>query len=124
IFERVGYERFLKPEYVVVLEHLRGVQRPLVAVLPVSVAAASVHHELVLRSDGFARGADDRLVGRGVATAKRPPPDLERTKALRLHTQKVIAQLRRFVHEQRRIWLHALPVTSAEQSPDRLPRRL
>ena len=124
VLERVGIERLLEPVHVVVGEHLRGVERPLVAVRPEGIAAAGIDHQARVRADGLARGPDDRLIRGGIAPAERPPADLERAEALRLHREQVIAQLRRLVHQQRGVGLHALAVASAEQPADRLARRL
>ena len=122
VFERVGRERFFKPMHIVVSQHLRGVERPLVAVGPVRITAARIDHELVVRAHGFACRFYNGLIGGGIATTKRPPADLEGTKALRLHLQQMIAKLLRLIHEQGCVGLHALTIATAEQPSDWLSR--
>ena len=103
VLERVGVQRLLEPGDVVGGEHLRGAQRPLVAVGPEGVAAAGVDHQQRGCAQRVARGAHDRLVQRGIAAAKRPPADLEGAKALLLDLREMLAQRPGLVHQQGRV---------------------
>src|SRR5262245_9797103 len=82
--EIVRTQRFLEPGHVILLEHPRGVDRPLVTMRPKSVRATGVHHQLAPRANRVARASHNGLVGVRIAPPERSPTDLERSKSPRL----------------------------------------
>ena len=82
-FQIVRRQRFLEPDDVVVGEHLRRFQRPLVAVRPKLLAAAGIDHQLDVRPDRVAGRLDQQLVGAAIAPAERTPAQLDRLEAAR-----------------------------------------
>ena len=73
VVEGVGRQRLLEPADVVLGEHVRRPERPLVAVRPERVAAAGIDHQRDVRPDRLARAAHDRLVRRGARRARTDP---------------------------------------------------
>src|SRR5207244_9944190 len=95
-------------------------QRPLVAVRPKLLAAASVDHDLDVGSDRVAGGLDEQLVRFRVAPTEGSPAELDRAKAARDRGLQLFAQARRLVEEDGAIRLDALAIATAEEPRDRL----
>ena len=82
------------------------------------ITPTGIDHQTRFRANGFAGGFHNGFIGCRIAATKRSPANLERTKALRLDCQQMSSQLVRLIHQQRRIRLHALPVTTSQKPPD------
>ena len=110
--------------HVVLGEHPRGLQRPLVAVGPHGVRAAGIDHDLAVRAGLLARRGDDRLVHRGVDAAEGAPSNLEGAEAAVFGVSHALLHLVWLGHQQRAVGAHALAVAPAQQPRDGLLRQL
>jgi len=124
VFQVIGAQRLLEPVYAVVGQHPCTTQRPRITALPVGVAAAGVHHQLVVVPDNLAGGGHDLLIQLVADAAEGTPAHLEGAEALLLPHLQFVAQRGRLVHQQRGIGPDPFPVTPAEQAADRLSRDL
>src|SRR5262249_55299487 len=119
-FQVVGWQRLLEPDDVVVGEHLRRLQGPLVTVWPELLAAAGVHHQFDAGADGVAGGADQLFVRLAVAPAERAPAELDGLETAGDGLAQRLAQWFRLVEENGAVGLDAVAVAAAEQAVDRL----
>src|SRR5205823_14820767 len=108
----------LEPDDIVPRQHLRGPQRPLVAVRPEGVAAAGIDHQLHTGADRLARRADEELVGVRVAAAERLPAELDRLEAAAGRLPQLLAKMIRLVEKERAVRLDPVPINTAEQAGD------
>ena len=120
IVHRIRSQRLFKPGDIVVGQHLRRSQRPLVALRPEGIAASGIHHHQRVRADGFPRRANDRLIQFRVVPTKGSPANFERPKSFCFDGAQMIGERFGLLHENRSVGLHALAIASPQQPAHRL----
>src|SRR5215213_4244325 len=90
IVQGIGIEGLFEPGHIVLSQHVRRAQGPLVVAPPERVAATSVHHQQGVRSDGMACRLYDRFVELGALPPKGSPADLERLEAIGLEIREFL----------------------------------
>ena len=119
--EVVRRQRFLEPDHVVVREHLRGAERPLVAVRPELLAAAGIDHQS--RRPGPTVSRAVRTSSSSVFASRRPNGFQPSLIALNPRATAGFNFSRKridLVEEQRAVRLDPVAVDAAEQARDGL----
>src|SRR5437867_4637125 len=99
VIERVRMQRLFKPRNVIIGEHLRSAQRPLITLRPKGVTATRVNHQERVWPDRLARRAHNRFIEGVAATSKWPPTYLESVKPLRFDRAKPFGEKIGLLHQ-------------------------
>src|SRR4051794_33148796 len=82
VFQIVWYQRLFKPVNIVLSQHVRSSQSPLIVLWPEGIARPGVHHQQSIRPHGLACSTHNLLIQRVRHASKWTPTDLESPEAL------------------------------------------